>query len=541
MEKKGFFERNIRYIFPLPAMIFVIVLMVFPVCYTFLLSFTDWTLTRGGDPEFVFLDSYIKVLKEPRFLDAIGRTLYFTFGAVAVETVLGTAIALILDKSFIGKGFVKTCLLLPLVATPVAVGIVWELFYDPTIGFLNYILSVLGLPQSGWVSDASTVMPSLILVDVWQWTPMITLIVLAGLAGLSREPFESAMIDGANSMQILFHEFVELGFVGFRRAHIRLHVPRAFHHEDILRRRARRVQRVAHIRGRELIACSVYEKYRHARHRDGFHRARAEIVFRFLFREKLRYMQYREGRELVYLLDLIYEYVPGAGITRIFDNSFYVIGKVFRRREHRGGGSRRTTVYEYFRFRVFSHYRGDPHLEVLRFEGAESEILSFGLPSRAVGNKEKIKALGSPVITELPAIDIRGRSEAGHAYHGGFGAFLRVIPSRKLQPVFGLHAHPLERHLLELFGFPLDKFPVFRKIGSQSAEYGSLTQIVVVVATAHEGSERHVPEQKEYPHYHRTSNYQTGDYDAYYAAYFHLRGPPEFEFLILYYNFFAIL
>ena len=204
MEKKGFFERNIRYIFPLPAMIFVIVLMVFPVCYTFLLSFTDWTLTRGGDPEFVFLDSYIKVLKEPRFLDAIGRTLYFTFGAVAVETVLGTAIALILDMSFIGKGFVKTCLLLPLVATPVAVGIVWELFYDPTIGFLNYILSVLGLPQSGWVSDASTVMPSLILVDVWQWTPMITLIVLAGLAGLSREPFESAMIDGANSMQILF-------------------------------------------------------------------------------------------------------------------------------------------------------------------------------------------------------------------------------------------------------------------------------------------------------------------------------------------------
>ena len=111
---------------------------------------------------------------------------------------------MILDKSFIGKGFVKTCLLLPLVATPVAVGIVWELFYDPTIGFLNYILSVLGLPQSGWVSDASTVMPSLILVDVWQWTPMITLIVLAGLAGLSREPFESAMIDGANSMQILF-------------------------------------------------------------------------------------------------------------------------------------------------------------------------------------------------------------------------------------------------------------------------------------------------------------------------------------------------
>ena len=252
-------------------------------------------------------------------------------------------------------------------------------------------------------------------------------------------------------------------------------------------------------------------------------------------------MQYREGGELVYLLYLIYEYVPRAGIARIFDNSFYVIGKVFCRREHRRGSARGTAVYEYFRFRIFGYHCGYPHLEVLRLESTEAEILSLGLPSRAVGHQKQIEALGSPVITELPAIDIRGRSETGHAYHGGFGAFLRVIPSRKLQPVFGLHAHPLERHLLELFGFPLDKFPVFCKIGSQSRKYGRLTQIVVVVATTNETRERYVPEQKEYPHYHRTCNYQTGDYDAYYAAYFHLRGPPEFEFLILYYNFFGNL
>ena len=205
MVRQGFFEKNLRYIFPLPAVLFVVVLMVFPVAYTFFLSFTDWTLTSGRPLSVVGLKSYLQVLKEPRFLEALGRTFYFTFGSVIVEMLLGTALALILNRSFKGKGVVKTLLLLPLVATPVAIGIVWNLFYDPTIGILNYVLSILKLPQSGWVSDAKSVMPSLIIVDIWQWTPMITIIVLAGLAGLSSEPYESAMVDGASARQVLFH------------------------------------------------------------------------------------------------------------------------------------------------------------------------------------------------------------------------------------------------------------------------------------------------------------------------------------------------
>ncbi|MGE4454901.1 MAG: carbohydrate ABC transporter permease [Sphaerochaeta sp.] len=204
MVKQGFLEKNLRYIFPLPAVLFVVILMVFPVVYTFFLSFTDWSLTSGRPLSVVGLSSYFKVLKEPRFLQSMGRTFYFTFAAVFFEMVIGTALALILNRKFKGKGIVKTLLLLPLVATPVAIGIVWNLFYDPTIGILNYVLSVLKLPQSGWVSDASTVMPSLIIVDIWQWTPMITIIVLAGLAGLSTEPYESAMVDGANARQVLF-------------------------------------------------------------------------------------------------------------------------------------------------------------------------------------------------------------------------------------------------------------------------------------------------------------------------------------------------
>lgn len=205
MTRSNFLERHLRMLFPLPAVIFIALLMIFPVLYTFALSFTNWNLTSGMPLSFYGLKSYARVLTEPRFLDAVWRTFYFTFFAVAIEGVLGVAVALILNRAFVGKSLAKLLLLLPLVATPVAVGIVFNLFYDPTIGLANFALKTLGLPQAEWISHADTVIPSLILVDVWQWTPMITLIVLAGLAGLSEEPVEAARVDGASEWQILRH------------------------------------------------------------------------------------------------------------------------------------------------------------------------------------------------------------------------------------------------------------------------------------------------------------------------------------------------
>jgi len=202
--KGGFVERNIKFIFPLPALFFVFLLMIFPVCYTLFISFSDWSLTSGKPMRFAGFDSYLTVLKSSRFQFAFLRTFGFTFGAVAAEAVLGTIIALILHREFRGKEALKLVLLLPLVVTPVAIGIVFQLFFDPTIGFMNFILNSLGLPQSGWVTDPNTVLPSLVLVDIWQWTPMISLIVLAGLSSLSTEPFESAKVDGANAVQTFF-------------------------------------------------------------------------------------------------------------------------------------------------------------------------------------------------------------------------------------------------------------------------------------------------------------------------------------------------
>jgi multiple sugar transport system permease protein len=203
MIRSGFTERNLRILFPLPAVLFVAVLMIFPVLYTLFLSFTSWNLTSGAPLSFAGFASYGRVLAEPRFLRAVLRTFGFTVFAVLFEGVLGVTIAIVLNRAFVGKSLVKLLLLLPLVATPVAIGIVFNLFYDPTIGLVNFVLKSLGLPQGLWITSATTVIPSLIVVDVWQWTPMITLIVLAGLAGLSSEPFEAARVDGATDLQIL--------------------------------------------------------------------------------------------------------------------------------------------------------------------------------------------------------------------------------------------------------------------------------------------------------------------------------------------------
>ena len=202
--RSGFFERNLKYLFPLPLVVFVVLVVIFPIGYTLFMSITDWSLTAARPGRFVGLRNYIEVLGYPRFQTAFLRAIAFTFGTVIAQTILGTGIALIVHRRFKGKNVLKLIMLLPLAATPVAIGIVFQLFFDPAAGFFNVVLGSFGLAQSGWITDAGSVLPSLILVDTWQWTPMIALIVLAGLSSLSPEPFESAKVDGANSVQIFF-------------------------------------------------------------------------------------------------------------------------------------------------------------------------------------------------------------------------------------------------------------------------------------------------------------------------------------------------
>jgi multiple sugar transport system permease protein len=200
----SFIERNVKWIFPLPAVIFLIMMMAFPVIYTFYVSFTDWNMSSGSAAVFIGLENYVEMFHEPRFYNAVCLTFYFTILAVGVEVVLGVIIALVLNREFQGKNLAKLILLLPMVATPVAVGLAWILFYEPTIGLGNYALKLLGMPVSKWLASSYSVIPSLTLVDIWQWAPMVSLIVMAGLASLPAEPYEAALVDGATPLQILF-------------------------------------------------------------------------------------------------------------------------------------------------------------------------------------------------------------------------------------------------------------------------------------------------------------------------------------------------
>jgi multiple sugar transport system permease protein len=195
-------NRHRKWLFAAPAMVFVGLLIIVPLLWTLYLSVTNSQGSVRAPSDFVGFANYLHVLTDTqRFWPAVARTMIFTMGALAVELVLGMAVALLLWRPFKGEKWVRVAILLPLVATPVAVGMMWRLIFDPNIGFANQVLGWLGIPAQPWLSGQSTALGTLIFIDVWQWTPMIVLILLAGLTSLSEEPDEAARIDGANAWQ----------------------------------------------------------------------------------------------------------------------------------------------------------------------------------------------------------------------------------------------------------------------------------------------------------------------------------------------------
>lgn len=195
-------NRHRKWLFAAPAMIFVVLLIAVPLAWTVWLSLTDTHGSVRAESDFVGISNYLQVFGDTdRFWPAVLRTFTFTGGAIAAEMVLGMGIALLLWRPFKGEKWVRVAILLPLVATPVAVGMMWRLIFDPNIGFANQLLSWVGIPSQPWLSGQQTALPTLMFVDVWQWTPMIVLILLAGLTSLSEEPNEAALIDGASAWQ----------------------------------------------------------------------------------------------------------------------------------------------------------------------------------------------------------------------------------------------------------------------------------------------------------------------------------------------------
>jgi multiple sugar transport system permease protein len=174
-----------------------------PLAYAVWVSLTSWYLGSPAPARFVGLANYAALLADPRVWHAAWVTLYFSGLALALELLLGLGIALYLNREFPGGGLVRTVLLLPISVTPVAIALVWAMMFNPTLGMLNYLLSLVGLPPQLWASDPTTAVPALVLVDVWQWTPMVVLLLLAGLQTIPAEILEAAALDGAERLRLV--------------------------------------------------------------------------------------------------------------------------------------------------------------------------------------------------------------------------------------------------------------------------------------------------------------------------------------------------
>jgi multiple sugar transport system permease protein len=189
-----------RYVwFVVPAAVVIIAVILFPWIFTIYVSAFDWRL--GGERRWVGIANYKQLFTDARFGWAVLRTVFYTALAVVLPMLLGLIAALSFNRKFPLRGLARTIFILPMMATPVAVALVWTMMFHPQLGVLNWLLVQFGLPPSLWVYSADTVIPTLVLVEVWHWTPLVMLLILGGLASLPVDPYEAAKIDGASPWQ----------------------------------------------------------------------------------------------------------------------------------------------------------------------------------------------------------------------------------------------------------------------------------------------------------------------------------------------------
>ncbi|PYE15835.1 carbohydrate ABC transporter membrane protein 1 (CUT1 family) [Williamsia limnetica] len=203
----------------LPALIFMIIVTQIPFIVTLYYSTQSWNLVRPGSREFNWLNNYVDVFTDSQFRTVALNTVILIVGTVVISVVLGLFFAILLDRKFIGRSIVRTLLITPFLVTPVAAALLWKTsLLSPTNGLVNWALSPFGLGDVDWLSEfpLASVMAEL----VWQWTPFMMLLILAGLQSMPKDIQEAARVDGATSFR-LFREltlphlrrFIELGAV----------------------------------------------------------------------------------------------------------------------------------------------------------------------------------------------------------------------------------------------------------------------------------------------------------------------------------------
>jgi len=194
------------YVWVAPAIIALAALVAYPSVYALVLSFYKWNLTRPQvGRRFVGLDNYAKAIHDEVFLETVRNTVVFVVGSVTIEFVLGIFLALVLSQKLPGVRLARALIITPTMVAPVIAGLIGRYMFFSGYGIVPYLLEKVGIVVSdGILATPGVAMAAVILIDVWQWTPFVILVVAAGLQSLSNEPIEAAQVDGASSWQILY-------------------------------------------------------------------------------------------------------------------------------------------------------------------------------------------------------------------------------------------------------------------------------------------------------------------------------------------------
>lgn len=179
-----------------PTLVVFGAFILFPVFFSFYLSFQKWNMF-GGSSTYVGLDNYIALFKNPDFWLVLKNTAIYTFATVPLNMIFSLLIAYALNKKIIGKKLLRTLLFAPVVISPVAAAVIWRWLYDPNFGLINYFLGFLGVPSINWLNDPSAAMFALIIMGVWKTFGINMILFSAGLQAIPENYYEAALIDGA--------------------------------------------------------------------------------------------------------------------------------------------------------------------------------------------------------------------------------------------------------------------------------------------------------------------------------------------------------
>lgn len=198
-------RRLTPYLFILPAVVVMGIGLIYPVIDAFYLSLYDWQIGTPLDKaEFIGLAQYQRMLSDDAVYNSIWVTFKFGFWVITIEMVLGVGLALLLEKPIRGASLFRTLFILPLMVSPVVVGLIWRYLFNTRVGWINYYLEQWGIEGLNWLGEPGLAMFAIVFTDIWQWTPFIFIIVLAGLQALPSEIVEASKIDGANWWQTIF-------------------------------------------------------------------------------------------------------------------------------------------------------------------------------------------------------------------------------------------------------------------------------------------------------------------------------------------------